>query len=226
MKASKLATTALTAILIAGAGTAATAQNRHVIIGADVSGSTPLISDSAYAARAGQSVSDMLGDLEPGDRISLRTIGDYGMGPNSESWDWTISRRFPPIKARRTVHRYISALPQLIESAHVTEASSTHLIGFMELESYGVDCVETNTNFVLLTDGVEWSEDTNGHAVMQGKVKLPALTGDQLQGCTLTMLGIGQLTKGSTPAITRNLIKAWSLWAKAAGMHFQPRPGL
>lgn len=215
--------TALTLLLIVSAS-AAQAQDRHVIIGLDVSDSTPLISDKAYAARAVSAVSDMLSGLEAGDQVLIQTIGNYGMAENPLNFEWTVSRRTPAIKLRRIVTSLIARLPKLVESGKLEAANSTNLVGFLEMASYSVDCETETTSFVLLTDGIEWSSRTNGRALAAGNASLPAPPEDSLKGCDLTMIGIGQTVKGADPAVTANLIKAWKTWSVTAGCTFRPIP--
>ncbi len=204
----------------------AQAQDRHVVIGLDLSSSTPLTSDLAYAARASASVNELLADLQPGDRVSVRSVGDYGVTANKLNFDLVVSRRLPVVKVRRTVGQLISNLPLLAGTEKLPIAQSTNLIGFLELESYSVECSTRSTEFLLLTDGVEWSPSTNGNDLAAGAVELPEPETENLQGCGLTMLGIGQLQSGSTPATTNSLIKAWREWAEKIGMTFTPKPGL
>ncbi|MGD1955716.1 MAG: hypothetical protein ACFBZ9_10885 [Sphingomonadales bacterium] len=204
----------------------AQAQDRHVVIGLDLSSSTPLTSDMAYAARASASVNELLAGLEPGDRVSVRSVGDYGVTANKLNFDLVVSRRIPVIKVRRTVGQLISNLPRLTGTEKLPVAQSTNLIGFLELESYSVECSIQSTEFLLLTDGVEWSPSTNGNDLAAGTATLPQPETENLKGCGLTMLGIGQLQSSSTPATTNNLIKAWREWAENVGMTFTPKPGL
>ena len=204
----------------------AQAQDRHVVIGLDLSSSTPLTSDMAYAARASASVNELLAGLEPGDRVSVRSVGDYGVTANKLNFDLVVSRRIPVIKVRRTVGQLISNLPRLTGTEKLPVAQSTNLIGFLALESYSVECSIQSTEFLLLTDGVEWSPSTNGNDLAAGTATLPQPETENLKGCGLTMLGIGQLQSSSTPATTNNLIKAWREWAENVGMTFTPKPGL
>lgn len=210
--------------LLMTANVPAYAQDRHVIIGLDVSDSTPLINDEAYAGRAAQAVSDLLGDLEAGDRVSVETIGNYGIAEKTLRFEWTVSRRAPAVKIRRTLTGLISRLPKIVQSGKLEPAQSTNIAGFLEMASYSVDCEARETSFLLLTDGIEWSSRTNGRALAAGDASLPAPPEDGLKGCELTMLGIGQTVEGADPAATGNLIKAWKTWSAAAGCTFKPKP--
>lgn len=211
-------------LVMVSAGVTAAPDPRHVVVAVDLSSSTPLVTDESYAARAGNMIEGALRDLRSGDRVSFRTLGDYGAAANSLKLDWTISRRRPAAKVRRTISQIISQLPALVQAGRVTLSKQTDITGFLELMTYTVDCTGDSARFLLFTDGVEWSSRTNGRALSNGNATLPRPPKDALRGCSLSMIGIGQLASGSNPRTTNNLISAWQRWANAAGVEFNPRP--
>ncbi|MGF1462354.1 MAG: hypothetical protein ACFB2Z_04180 [Maricaulaceae bacterium] len=216
----------LAALVFALIAAPADAFDKHVIVALDISASTPLVTNRAFAARAAKAVDRYLADLETGDRFTLGYIGDYGLSSDLQPWEATLSRRTPPIKVRRSTEQLIAGLPSLVTGGRIDRAQSTNIVGYIELAGYSVDCAQVDTQFIILSDGIESSDRVDGLKLMNGEALLPAVADDRLQGCALVMLGVGQITQGATPMLTQRLVKAWADWAAAAGMTFTPKPGL
>ncbi|WP_413207885.1 hypothetical protein [Rhodospirillum sp. A1_3_36] len=205
-------------------GCAAPALADSVYVWIDLSASTRFSTEAAFARHAGDWVTEALEDLPEGSTVHLETLGDYGLGANLKRAALTVSPRKPARKVAKTVGGLVARMPELVTDGTLGEARSTHILSRLENASYAMDCVAEPTRILLLTDGVEWSEDVDGAALIRGEAGLPRPASAFLDGCAVTMLGIGE-TQGGTPALTRHLIKEWKAWTAAAGVsRFQPLP--
>lgn len=184
-------------------------------IGLDMSGSNELVKNETFAAAVAARVEAKIRQMSLGDRVRLRFFGSYGANDNLKTLDVRISRRNRAPKVAKAIGRFIRAVPSLIENGRMSAQGATNIIAYLEERDFA--CEAEPTDILLITDGFEVSVYTNSANVVSGRAKLPAPGGRFLEGCALTMLGVGRIAGTSSPIATRNVSKAWSDWADAAG---------
>lgn len=196
-----------------------------IYLAIDLSSSTTFSTNAEFARGAGLWVARELEGLPEGSRVHIHTLGDYGQLENLTRVTLEVTPRRKAHKVARHAGGVVARVPELIKQGTVEGAKTTHLISYLENESYTMNCKAEPTRIILLSDGVEWSSEVDGRALMAGQVGLPEPTSKILEGCEgLTMLSIGQM-QGGNPALTRHLIVAWRNWAEAAGIKtFRPVP--
>lgn len=185
---------------------------RTIVIGLDLSKSNPLVTDDAYAARAGKRAVEGIEGLAPHSRVLLRTFGSYDVTANALKVDQVISARAKPDAVAEGMRVLIANVPKLVRDGKLKAQGFTNIIPFMETMSQVVDCSAGPVDYILLTDGFEDSE----YAKLKAGGSLPAPSSPLFQGCSsLTILGLGQGV--GSPAVTRRLRDEWQNWAAAEG---------
>jgi len=197
---------------------------RDLMIALDVSTSNVIVESDVMAAKAGREAAEMILTLGNGDRVRIRTFGSYSQSENPLRLDITISRRMPAHRVAASVERLIASLPELVESGRLPAGGTTHITAFLEEEAALLSCGTRLTALALFTDGIEASPATSPEQLASGQAALPAPNGDVLQGCGISLYGIGETTGGADRARTQNLINAWTEWADQAGAFFQAFP--
>lgn len=186
-------------------------------IGLDLSGSVPLVTDSVFANHVAEYLRDSINKLKIGDHVQLRTFGLYGMSNNIRRLDVTISRRDRPSQVATAVYTIVRSVPKLVGSGKLQAQGETNILGYLDGEARLLSCASEPTEIILVTDGVENSDLIRGQDLISGKGKLPTSTGHPLAGCSMTIIGIGQLAKGASAKTTQKLVSAWAEWADSAG---------
>jgi len=188
---------------------------RDLMIALDVSTSNVIVESDVMAAKAGRKAAEMILTLGNGDRLRIRTFGSYSQSDNPLRLDITVSRRMPAARVAASVERLIASLPA---------GDTTHITAFLEVETALLSCGTRLTALALFTDGIEASPATSPEQLASGEAALPAPNGDVLQGCGISLYGIGETTGGAERARTQNLIDAWTAWADQAGALFEAFP--
>lgn len=193
-----------------GAAFAGPAQAKTLTIGLDVSASNPVVGSPSFAKAAGAHAGKAVAALAPGDTVVLRVIGDRRV-ENARSETITITRRMPAAMAGRKIGAYIAALPARLQGDGQGETS---IIAWFTLNDF--KCAEDGA-VIVYTDGVENSEVISGDRFLAGR-PLPKPEARNLNGCAVSMIGVGQSAQGEIPlkTITR-MTSAWAAWLKAAG---------
>jgi len=200
-------------VSVAFAGTAQAAGPQTIIIGLDLSLSTPLITDDAYAARVGARVAQDLQTLPLRSRVILRTFGSYDVTVNALKVDQTITAHAKPQNVAVAVASLISSVPRLVREKKLVAQGMTNIVPFLETMSQVVDCEGSQVTLILATDGFE---DSDYARLTRHGGKLPMPAKPLYPGChEMLMLGIG--TGVNSPATTKRLREQWSAWALAAG---------
>ena len=205
----------LAAVFVNQAAGAAEAP-RTVVIGLDLSKSNPLVTDDAYAARAGAKAVEDIEGLSPHSRVMLRTFGSYDVTANALKVDQVISARAKPDAVADGVRTLIAAIPHLVRQGKLKAQGFTNILSFLDTMSQVVDCSAGPVDYILLTDGFEDSE----YAKLKAGGHLPKPSDKAFQGCaSLTILGLGQGAR--SPSVTDRVREDWRGWATAAGFrHF------
>lgn len=197
---------------------------RDLMIALDVSTSNVIVESDVMAAKAGDKAAEIIRTLGNGDRLRLRTFGSYSQSDNPLRLDITVSRRMPAANVAASVERLIASLPDLVESGRLPAGDTTHITAFLEEEAALLSCGSRSTTLALFTDGIEASPATNPDRLASGQAALPTPSGDVLQGCQVSLYGIGETTSGAERGRTQNLIEAWAVWADQAGANVNAFP--
>jgi len=185
----------------------------RVVIGLDVSVTSPLVRSQAFAAAAGDRAVQEFEAAPPRSVISLRTFGDYSAVANPVRLDRTISARQPLARVQGTMEAIIAGVPQLIADDQITIQEETHVLGFLENMAAAVNCDEERTVIVLVTAGLETSARAQ---LTQPGSTLPEPAPRLFENCDrLVMLGLGQGL--GSPREAARVREAWAAWSREAG---------
>ncbi len=188
------------------------ANSKTLTIGIDLSGSSPVTTIEAFAARSAQKVSEKIRALQFGDWLKIKTFGELGAS-NLERLEIRIDRRNRQKKIAESVRALIEAIPR----QQLTAQPSTNLVSWLEFQDF--DCA-SGSEVILLTDGIESSEYVTATKFVNGG-PLPAPAPGLLAGCEVTMIGIGQTAEGSLFAKEIKHVRSeWNGWMKIAGAKF------
>jgi len=180
----------------------------------DLSSSTPLSSDKAFANRAASKVAEMIGALKLGDSVVLFSAGERS---------WKGRQRLPykltPQKRHRSIIAQVGSIIASSPDSELSNQSETALT--YAIEQSDIQC-QGRGHLVLITDGIEARRGFNHmDDVIAGNAELPKPPADLLRGCKVTMLGIGILADDQ-PQLNneemRNLKAAWRAYFRAAGV--------
>lgn len=196
--------------------TPAASKTLHIAL--DISGSMPLVTSDAFAARTAARIQAEVKQLNTGDHVQLRFLGAYGLAANLKRLDVKIGKRNRAPQVAEYVGATVAAIPRLIREKKLEAQRQSSIVGYFESESSLLSCTAQATEILLISDGVEHSARTNGHDFLAGKIKLPAPREGLLKDCGLTILGIGQFPQGAQEVYTQRLEGEWQRWAKAAGV--------
>lgn len=192
------------------------------IFGIDISDSGPLTVDRNVSRAAGNLVKNTVARLQPGDEVRLRSFGAAGIASQQININVTIGRK---AKARANriapaIGEFLSSLPDRVEKGQITLQTNTNIIGFVEAIAPSLDCEANQIRLILLTDGIEWSEQMNGSELIAGKAQLPPPSGQILKGCIVEMRGVGQQAASRwTDSRWFPILKAqWRSFFEAAGV--------
>lgn len=186
----------------------------RLVIGLDLSKSNPLVDSKPYA----QSVADLVGgeiqDLPLASIVMLRTFGAYSAASNNLKIDRRLSVDGDerPEAVASLMSEIIAGVPKLVRDGTLEAQDTTNIVSFLESMSQFVDCSETDTRVILVSDGIE---DSDYAHLADPDATLPT-PGRIYAGCSeLEILGLGQGQKD--PRVTERLRADWGAWAKAAG---------
>lgn len=210
-----LAAAAATAILPA----MATAEGVPLsLMVADTSGSSTFLYDQSSAEAAGRWVETYVAGLEAPHALRMVSMGDPAL-----------ARRVIDIEARIGTTRatgakrmaaefggYFRSLPQLVASGQIADQGSTSILAFFR--SLEAVCARGNVTVVVFTDGLEWSTEIDGRALVAGTMNLPAPDRAHLAGCSVIMMGVGHV-RGTmaSDGLEARLVPAWRAYLDTAG---------
>lgn len=186
----------------------------RLVIGLDLSKSNPLVQSESYAQSAADLVETEIQDLPLASIVMLRTFGAYSAASNNLKIDRRLSVDGDerPEAVASLMSDIIAGVPKLVRDGTLEAQDTTNIVSFLESMSQFVDCSETDTRVVLISDGIEDSE--YAHLADPGET-LPA-PGRIYAGCSeLEIVGLGQGQKD--PRMTQRLRSTWRAWAKSAG---------
>ena len=197
---------------------AAANGGRDLVFVFDLSDSAPVAVDQAIATQAGNYLETRIMTLEPGDSVKLRSFGQNGVAGTQIHMNVEITKRNRAVRIAPQLGEAVRSLPAMVKAGKITVESRTQLTGFLEAFGAGLDCQARPTDIVILSDGIEWTDQYQTDDLLSGK-PLPAPSGDILAGCHIEFRGLGQLQSGmqTDPRWFPALKTVWSQYLQAAG---------
>lgn len=204
---------------IVGLVTPAEAQdNPRTVLGVDVSGTSTFLVDQTSADAAGGFVEKYIGALGAPHDLVMMSVGDDGL-----------ARRIIDIRAAVTKNRassakrlapqfggYFRSLPTLVARGAIAPQDTTSLIAFFQ--SMEPVCKAGNATVILFSDGLEWSSTVDGRAFAAGTAKLPKPDEAFLRGCSVQLLGVGQVKSSfDADGLAARLIPEWRAYLTESG---------
>lgn len=210
---------ALIAMACAGiAAPAAAQQAPRTIIGVDISGSSTFLFDQTSADAMGEFVEKYIARLDAPHAIDVISVGDEGLGHRAIDLSAAVgkSRASSAKRLAPQFAGYLRSLPSRAARGELKAQGTTSLISF--LHSLEGVCKAGNATAVVFSDGIEWSAAIDGRALAAGKAKLPAPKSAFLKGCTVSLLGVGQLRASmDSGGLAERLVPQWREFLSAAG---------
>jgi hypothetical protein len=185
----------------------------RIVIGIDLSSSSPLTKYPAFAAKVANRVAGVVRNLGFASEVHVRTFGSFDPTANAYYYDAQISTRRRPEAVANDVQRLIAGTPELVARGRWRVQGRTNILAFLDTVARSQGCAGLPTIVVLASDGIEDSQfarldDPSDH--------LPDPDGRPFAGCVgLSILGLGVGT--NSPIKTARLRYEWMRWAQAAG---------
>ena len=189
----------------------------HVL--ADVSASNPIVSSESYARLIAYRVSEAILAMNYGDHVSFTTFGNLKLDDQLRIRVRLTKRNKPEAVAKKIAQLILS-----IPTGNIDAQQSTEIVAQLEWGAFG--CA-TGDQILIASDGIEASGFVpSPKELLNGSVALPEpMEPGYLEGCQVTMLGIGKTEQGSWPGPqVRNLMKAWKIYMSSAKADFVAMP--
>ncbi len=180
----------------------------------DNSDSNLVASDPEFARVVARRLASRISGLKPGTFVELRSFGDVNGDNNLRYVRQILPRSYPADRVAREVAETIIANA---ENGGGTQGS-TEIIA--ELTWGEFDC-GAGDGIILLSDGIPTGQITSQQAVLDGGEALPEPNSGVLDGCSVSIWGLGrtQDSQLTSPQIN-NLRAAWEAWMQIAGAEF------
>ncbi len=208
--------------IFVGAQTDVEALEKLVVFVFDISDSAPVAVDQNIARSAGNTVEAIVANLDPGDRVKLRSLGAAGVAALQINVNVTLGRkaRVRPDRIAPAIGALVRSFPMRVRRGDLKIQVRTNIIGFVEAMAPSLDCENSANRIVIFSDGVEWSTLVNGKELVTGKADLPPPSGPILKGCIVEMRGLGQQTNklGTDSRWFPLLRRQWARFFQAAGV--------
>ena len=221
MKKSALALAATTALTIAGlvqpSKVQAGGNDPLTVFAVDISLSSPFLSKEGAAGKFADYARSIIRQLKPGHELQITTLGIPGFETqlNLKARIGNESRAKARVLADGAA-QVIRSIPTRYDAGEFPGQDFTSIVDFFE--SFGAyDCKTRATHLVVATDGVEWTPTFNGEAFASGKLTLPRPASAFLEGCRVTMVGVGADLTVASDRIYLRLQPQWEAYLKAAG---------
>ncbi|WP_340149004.1 hypothetical protein [uncultured Sneathiella sp.] len=189
----------------------------HVL--ADLSASNPIVSSETYSQLIAYRVSEAILAMNYGDYVSFTTFGNLRLDDQLRVRVRLTKRNKPEAVAKKIAQLILS-----IPTGDIQAQQSTEIVAQLEWGSF--NCAARD-QLLIATDGIEASGFVpSPKKLLNGSAVLPEpMEPGYLEGCTVTMLGIGKAENGSWPGPqVRNLTKAWKNYMTAAKADFTALP--
>lgn len=192
----------------------------ELIIGIDLSDSSPLTLEDAVAKRAAKTVALAASKMKRGDIIKLRSFGEPGVSETQIHETVKLTGRKRASKVAKQVQTFIASLPQLVRDGKIRIENRTNALGWLELTGPVFECSSSGRDrMMILSDGIEWSGTIKGQQLLEG-APLPPPSHNLLSGCRVEMWGVGQQQRkfGNDARWYPILRKSWKTYMELAGV--------
>jgi hypothetical protein len=173
------------------------------------------------AEAAGRIVARHVASLSPGDEVWFRSFGLAGAMDREISVTVTMGSRVQerPSRMAPVIGNLVASIPERVRRGELSVQNRTNIIGFLQATGASLDCQTIRTTLVLFTDGIEWSTQVRGDALLAGTASLPAPSARFLEGCHVEMRGLGQVSDTATDSRWFPILRdEWSAFFEAAGV--------
>lgn len=182
---------------------------KTLTIAVDLSGSSPLLSDKHFVMQSRRYVEAQIKQLEEGDVVKLKFFGSLLAPENFKQTELPITRH----NKKKVAEAISFQFGKLKDNAKAQ--SATNLLAFLGRNKF--DC-HNGGKVIVLTDGIEVSEQVDPVKLITGKAQLPQPHEFvKLQGCDVIFYGLGV---GRSETVTLNLRRAWHAWFTQANASF------
>ncbi len=200
--------------------TEAADEMRRQIHAFDMSDSYLVAVHDRSAQAAGAIVARYVAALSPGDEVWLRSFGLAGAMDREINVTVTMGSRVQerPSRMAPAIGNLVASIPERVRGGELSVQNRTNIIGFLQAVGASLDCQVTRTTLVLFTDGIEWSTQVRGDALLAGTASLPAPSARFLDGCHVEMRGLGQVSDTTTDSRWFPILRdQWAAFFEAAG---------
>ena len=212
------ASTVLTIVGLSQPGTAQAADNSPLTVFAvDISLSSPFLSKQGAAGKFADYARSIIRQLKPGHELQITTLGIPGFETqiNLKARIGNESRAKARVLADGAA-KVIGSIPDRYNAGEFPGQNFTSIVDFFEsFDAY--DCKNRQINLYIATDGVEWTPTFDGQAFAAGKLTLPRPASAFLEGCHVTMVGVGADLSVASDRLYGRLQPQWDAYLKAAG---------
>lgn len=186
-------------------------HNTTIVIGVDMSASTPFDNNSGNQAYAIDKTVKYINNLElkKGDLIVIKGFGEY----SSRIKKSPITHEYI---VRKTINKdKLKGLIQKVFNFSEKSQGSTNILAFLEIPPLP-DPKKPLSHIILITDGFETSSYGKLKDFEKGK-KLPT-DADELNGVSILFVGFGMESSGTySPKTVKVMKKVWKDFAKSTG---------
>jgi len=199
-------------------GSPALAQDAaRSLMAVDISGSSTFLVDQNSADDAGEFVEKYIAGLEAPHDLYMVSVGDVGRARRVIDVRATVTktRASSARKLAKQFGAFFRSLPSISQRGDLKAQGTTSLVAF--LRSLKPLCAG-GASVMIFSDGIEFSSKVDGNAFAAGKVSLPKPDSAFLTGCSVTMLGIGQVKSTlSSDGLEERLAPEWEKFLADAG---------
>lgn len=206
---------ALAVMMSAAASPSVTDARSILVVGGDISTSGAFTDPDSpeLPNEAAQMVYQAARQLERGDMIVVRTIGEYGRAATEEIVI-NVTRENPPERAARIAAALIAQIPKKIADGSWQQAHSTNIIWFLRDSARQYDCVRNSVTILAYTDGLEHSEYSTESRMLDG-MALPVFDTPIFLGCSIGMHSIGERANQPSVSDADQLVATWEVFLNA-----------
>lgn len=212
------ATTVMTVVGATPIGAARAAGNAPLTVFAvDISLSSPFLSKEGAAGKFADYARSIIRQLQPGHELHITTLGIPGFETeiNLKARVGNESRTKARVLADGAA-MVIGSIPDRFNAGEFAGQDFTSIVDFFE--SYDpYDCKARPVHLIVATDGVEWTPTFDGREFAAGKLSLPKPATAFLEGCRVTMVGVGADLSVASDRLYSRLQPQWEAYLMAAG---------
>jgi len=183
----------------------------------DLSLSSPFLSDAGAATAFADYARRTIRPLRPGHELQVTTLGIPGFSTQID-----LRARIgneSGSKARVLAggaYDVIRSIPGRYDAGEFPGQDFTSIVDFFESFA-AYDCTARPIHIIVATDGVEWTPTFDGQKFAAGQITLPTPDKPFLEGCRVTMLGVGADLSVANDRLYGRLAPQWEAHLTAAG---------